>query len=576
MKKIIIHKSIILSIYVFIALLIECLYFHRQYGVIFPTYFLYDFSILLFLGAFSLICGKYRGQIVASYILWFVEIALMIANLSLGDANGDVFTWDMLLLIIDASKAATGAGGSAFFALKEMIWYVCISLIGLSGMIVYYKKVILKEQHEFRWKNYRKSVLFAILVGIICVCTNVVNVAYIQNQKTEYKVGSDAYLYESSFLNQEAIRQFGTFGYYYLNAKKTAARLTSENEKNYALLNEYLKEGNKKDISNPYTGVSKGNNLIYILFETGEFFGLHPQITPTICQLLSSDGILDSKGNTLDGGILLSNYHSKSQTNISEAQSLFGSYPLTGVLNYNYLKNEVPFTLPNMFRNAYPKAQIASYHSNDGSYYNRYNAHMHYGFDQHYAAEEMKIGQASVDTWIRLDSEMMDACLKQDNELLKPLIPQEHEDPFFSYIVSFSTHGPYENRKDMAENIKYVQEKVVEPYSTLNGKTIDLSNEDYGNAIQTYLAAAHDFDLSIARLLDGLKENNELDKTTIFIFSDHYAYYSNLSALSKGYEADMVDASEIYNVPAFIFDTKLKAKLKEQMPVDHRIVTKEY
>lgn len=579
MKKTIFHKCIILLIFIFVALVIECVYFGVQFGQLFPSYFFYDLSILLFLGAISLLFGKYKGQIVVSSVFWIIEIVLITANLSLAGANGDVFTWDMLTLLVDASKAATGAGAVSFFAFKELIILIFIMLSGLGGMIFYYHRLLKEDKEKQGFKKYSRNIICMGLISLICISTNALNVLYIREKEYKYKVSSDEYLYDSSFINQEALESFGTFGFYYINALNTAERIFKPNQKTINNLENYLLEGENSNHNNDYTGVSAGNNLIYILFETGEYFGIHPELTPNLFSLITSQGIMDKNNNILDGGLLLSNYHSKSQTNISEAQSLFGSYPLTGILNYNYLDNYYPFTLPNKFKEAYPNAMVNSYHSNDGNYYNRYDAHQHYGFDKHYAAEDMQIGESTSSTWIRMDSQMFDKCLTSSSTIsdtVAPLVPENLNEPFFSYLISFSTHGPFENRDDLENNKKIVEEKIAEPYTTLHGNLIDLNNDIYGEEIKTYLAAAYDFDLGIGKLIDDLRAKDELENTTIMIFSDHYAYYSNLSALSKGYNEDDVVYPEIYNVPAFLFDTKLKTKIKENVEKDNNIEIMDY
>lgn len=575
MKKVLINKLILLAMYVGIALIIECYYFLFQFNQLFPNYFLYNFCIILVLGCIAAVCGKYKGQIGVSFAFWIIQIILAVANFALSKANGDIFSWEMISLMIDAAKAATGAGGSKFIKFVHLLFFLPIAGLGLTAMILFYKKKIVKQEpYAYHVKDYFKTFGYAAIVVAICISCNLITVFSISNQNKSYKISSDAYLYDSQFIKQEALRKFGSFGFYFINAKSNVKRLFMDNDKKVTTLRSYLEQGKNIDTTNVYTGISEGNNLIYILFETGEWFGINEKITPNLFSLISENELKDKNGQIIDGGITFTNYHSKSQTNISEAQSLFGSYPLNGILNYNYDDNEYPFTLPNRFKSKYPSAAVNSYHSNVGEYYNRYEAHVHYGFDRHYAAEEMGLGQASDKTWIRMDSEMFGKCLSSSptyNSNVAPIVPENQEDPFFSYIVSFSTHGPYTDRDYLEENKQFVKSQITEPFMTLRGDMIDLENEIYGEEVTTYLAAAYDFDIGIGKLIDDLREKDQLDKTTIMIFSDHYAYYSNLSAVTKGYDEKATTSPEIYNVPAFIFDSKLKKKMKDNAPTDDHI-----
>ena len=58
-----------------------------------------------------------------------------------------------------------------------------------------------------------------------------------------------------------------------------------------------------------------------------------------------------------------------------------------------------------------------------------------------------------------------------------------------------------------------------------------------------------------------LKQKNLLENTTICMFSDHYAYYNDISLQIYGYKHSDFVHPELYNIPAFIFDTKLANKL---------------
>ncbi len=590
MKEYLKRKGSILGIYVLCFCVLEISVFMMNFGAL-PEYILFDISYLLLVCSILLL-GGVKTQIGISIFLLFIQVLVCFVNANMIKVTGEIWSWDMLSLL---SEAAEVLGRNFIVNYTCLILFIAISGLGVYAMIMVYLRSKNKN-HKVETNQIvtiKTSVLLSFfLISLLCnaVSKNALNV-YSKTLNT----GNDLYLYETLYIKQEAYRKFGTLGYYVLDAQKTFFNnSTKSKEATVKKIDDYFAKAT--DEVNFITGTSEGNNVILILYETGEWVGINKDVTPNLYSLLT--GVNDKYGNELKGGILFDNYYAKSQTNISEAQMLFGSYPLKGILNFDYEKNAYPFTLPNMFKTAYPESTAVSYHNNYGNYYDRENSHLHYGFDKHVSASEMNLSEGN-STWINMDSEMFESCLINGGKYTgcEAIVPENTEEPFLRYLATFSTHGPFDERSEYygkgyyAFIDKYLEDNNYTT-TTLHGDEIDFTGvkyesensmenaKTYAEYLRTYLAATHDFDRGIGLLIDELRDRDLLEDTTIMIAADHYAYYHWLSCFTKGYPEGDMEISDVYNVPAFIFDTKLYSKLNSyengKLPNGYNVYNKEY
>lgn len=78
------------------------------------------------------------------------------------------------------------------------------------------------------------------------------------------------------------------------------------------------------------------------------------------------------------------------------------------------------------------------------------------------------------------------------------------------------------------------------------------------NAYLYYLqAAAMDFDEGVAYLFNHLKQNKLLDNTLVVFYSDHYAFYYNLSHNVKNINITDIANIEVHRVPMIMYSKTL-------------------
>ena len=90
-----------------------------------------------------------------------------------------------------------------------------------------------------------------------------------------------------------------------------------------------------------------------------------------------------------------------------------------------------------------------------------------------------------------------------------------NQDKFFSYFITLSGHGSYDETNFIAE--KHLNK---------------VRGTNYPYSLKYYIAANIEFDLAMNKLITRLKEANKLDDTVIVISSDHTPYYLTSSDLN--------------------------------------------
>jgi len=541
----------LIAIYALSCFLIETITFaFNNYGI-FPQYFMFFVAGLMILCVFLALFHDLKTIIWISSIFLFIQILISFANVNLLRITGEVFSWDMLTIIHEATRAA-GKGISVTFL--YLLFVLPLFFLFLKFSIGLHKKWMTMNVNAAR-KVKLLSAIATLLLVFVSFFVFELQVKGVEKSNTHQPdiVASDAYLLSTFYAKQEAYKKLGTLGYYMLSGIRTISNnLSGSYMENLRLeLDQYFEENSNVDHANEFTGISSGNNIIVVLVETWEYAGIHPILTPNIFALLQES-------------LLIGEYYSKDQTNISESKTIFGSYPLTGILNYNYEKNTFPFTLPSMFKKQYPQAPVVSFHNNQGTYYNRTNVNVRFGFDEHIDSSKMDLSVNKL--WINLDSEMFSSILSSKEALTdRMIVSDDRSAPFFSFVTTFAGHGPFEYRSEFEAYYQTI-DQFEGPYFSLLGHELDLTDIH----TKTFIAAMMDLDVGVGFLMQELIEKDILDETTILFLSDHYAYYHSLASSSKEIPLDVVSEPEIYHVPAMLYDSKVVSKLKENPSLQNR------
>lgn len=246
-----------------------------------------------------------------------------------------------------------------------------------------------------------------------------------------------------------------------------------------------------------YYGILKGKNVIYILMESVDSWLVTKDVMPTLYNLEQTGLNFTNRYSPSFGG---------GQTINSEFAMNTGLYAVeNSKAIYNYDKNTFSESLASKLKdNNYSTISV---HANSGSFYNRTYFHQALGYDKHYALADMgNINHTDYNYY-------NDSSLVKNDEVYNLIV---REEPFFSFIISYSAHVPYDDTNDRC---------ISNPYNL---------NVEGNKELSCIRNLAHETDEMLRILIERLKKDNLLDNTVLVLATDHYAYgYSDQASIKK-------------------------------------------
>lgn len=269
-----------------------------------------------------------------------------------------------------------------------------------------------------------------------------------------------------------------------------------------------------------YYGILKGKNVIYVLMESIDSWLVTKDVMPTLYNLEQTGLNFTNRYSPSFGG---------GQTINSEFAMNTGLYAVeNSKAIYNYDKNDFSASLANKLKeNNYSAISI---HTNSGSFYNRTYFHQALGYDKHYALADMgNINHTDYNYY-------NDSSLVKNDEVYNLIV---REEPFFSFIISYSAHVPYDDTNDRC---------ISNPYNL---------NVEGNKELSCIRNLAHETDEMLRILIERLKKDNLLDNTVLVLATDHYAYGYGDQASIKKYKNTNNDYL-LQKVPLVIWSPNLK------------------
>lgn len=535
--KLFIKRNFIFIIFAVLAALLELYALPFTDNEPFITSPWFSLALLFMIIVLTVMVRSYAWRV---GILSFVLVAILSVNagfLLLYYINGTAFDFSLLYQVADGMGMMEGQ-------LINFAYFVP-GAIAVAGFLLYgiFNAMSMKGV-SIPKKPRLRAVCLSIAALLLISSLALPNVAgYVESS-------SESYYENILYKNENDYRKYGVTGdvlhQFVTGPFLTSPQVAGWKESSEFYFSETVNEGE-------LFGVSEGNNVVMILAESFEWFPLtnYPELTsalyPNIFRLI-------------DEGIVAANHYAREKTDISESQSLLGNYPSRGFTCSNYIDNSYPYSLPNIFKNANEGARVLSFHNNAADFYNRDVFHSSLGFEKLYGIEAMAdYGVVNYQDTIderNLDSEMMEGM----KDLMFPA-----DETFFTYIISYTTHGGYYTERESLRQKGYYGK--LDEYGVFPA-----TDNKYDNYLRTYAAALMDFDAAIGIMLEDLESKDLLDKTTVVVYSDHNAYYDRLSYRGKGLTKMQ---SEVFRVPMFIYDTKVRAALagEGKSPVIEKFTT---
>ncbi len=505
-----------------------------------PLYAALIFGILL---SVLFLMRNTKMKATFSCIFLTLQLVLDIGFVYLYDSNGTFFEWAMMNQRDDAF------GTIEDLSLRwGLVATLCILLVGFIILTIILFKKVYKQDYKYKATKPTRAVIGVLLS--VCALFMVLNpvINGINDSKLSY---IDRFLYGEGDNKYQQLGITANAVYEFFNGTVVNSAIDYDLDG----LEEFLFEGDDIYLNtSEYFGISKGNNLVYILVESFEWYAFLYN-----CTREQSLELYPNLNKFLGNSIYADSFYSREKTDTAEMLALLGSNPSNKYINYDFPTNSYPWSLPNMFRESVEASgntvkQIMSFHQNTGSFYNRNELHESLGFDELIDIEDMAEYGVS-NTW---DEGSFVGERTRDSEVIEKMrdvmFPKtEAGEQYMTFWITFSMHGYYNERETFKEMGYYDKLDEVGAYPAGNGVKADY--------LRTYAAAVMDLDRAVGLMMEKLEANGQLDNTTIVMFADHNTYYNNLSYYAKDIEERY--NSELYRIPFMIYDTKLKAAYEE-------------
>ena len=584
MKRLLLKKTVFAASYIFLAILLEIITFLALGFGVLPQYFGLDLAVILIFALIIFVIPNSAAQLSVMFTLIAFQIILSIANEALYSMSGTVFSFSMLNLISEV----TGVVDASF--LNWWMIAVMVVLFGgsLAGLIIFTRKYTVPKG------LYTRNCIVLMLVAFVLAecCAGILYAFTVESfsaaaaQRPEEDRLSIFYdeseLYSKQKFTAKAFSEFGTYGYFVVNIGNSISPETYVDEVTEEDIDNCFASGRMSHSvygDNIYTGAINGKNIVLIVIESGEWYVINKEYTPTLYAMA-------------EGGIAMTDFHARDKTNCSEALSIMGSYPsVTALEPANVIGNSMPYTFPNIldhegYTNNY-------FHINYGSYYRRRESfESMYGYDNTYFLEDLTLLPGNTDKKGFYDFD-------KDSNVFRYYRDEftQHEDgePFFTQMMTLISHGSYndlidfgnypyngvpeapgetsydemtaEEKERFTENcqVKGLEEyyEIIDrfPETYVTGTTGIDQQYLYENELfeemflryKRYQAGIMDLDLGVNMLVNELAETGELDDTVFMFYADHSAYYDQMNYIMKGYDASEFYNTHVYNVPCFIW-----------------------
>lgn len=517
-----------------------------------PTYFMIDLAIIFMIGGLIFLCQNKVLQNIVFYFFVFIHVVLNIINTTMYYVFGDILSYDLLFL-----------GGEATASLSvDLIdwWGVVINLLFLALTIV--AGILLKKYNKKTFVFKYKSRL-AIVLAVFILCQSLgasaiaLQVNHLSTASAEERTieTSDEYLWENFQFKLDAYKKFGHFGFYAKSIVDVVENLVINED--HADVSAQIDEGYQEENED---ALLYGDNLVVVLCESLEWYGIDPVLTPTLYSLAYGKD---------ENAVSFSSFYGRNRTNISEGISLLGSMPRNTLLYNSFASGQsFDYSLPKLFKStATDKCTKTQYlHENYSSFYKRNVTHgiNGIGFDEIYDWKDYT-GDCKFSWGDKLVEEY-----EFSSNLIDNMFPTDC-DRFLTYYATISTHGSW---TDQQENLKKYYPLIKDNWDELigyteticEGVTQNIENDsELGKMFMHYKAGIIDLDRTVKMWLEELEERCLKENTTILFFADHNTYMQNMCYRIKGVKKTDFSNIDINNIPMFIYSPHLASEVGNGM-----------
>lgn len=524
-----------------LALLCLDLLFRKTYGYVGGkswqdlTALLFTGLWLLLFGGLALLLPRWGGRILI-LLTTLLSCLLTVVHAVMYHLFGNFFGFPDLLYAGD---------GAAFFSFR----YLQMRKLLLAGVLLTLAAGILaavflpkhRREKKMVWRRVIAGALMALLAagGLHWQSRSLTVEVQLRDEmgwsvalQEEEQSGTPEQIAYSQFKNPNVCLPLT--GLYQYTARDLAKTFFSSASQDKAKALERLEAWHDARVphaDNAMTGALRGKNLIMIMVESLDTWMLREDVTPNLCAL---------RDQSVD---LIHHYtplYLNAGTFSTEFSSLTGIIPpMSGVSTDAYVENSLPAALPRLFaREGY---RVNSFHAANATIYNRGAIHKNLGFEEYH--NHVMMGMENY----YLDSQMLNGFDQMVSD----------REPFFSFIITYSGHGPYDETMDVAAAPHLAQARAAVEASGIRASADTL--EQYTRA----LAQIMETDAFIGGLMEKLEAAGLAENTAIIVYGDHYGKYltdTDFLLELKGVE----NRNLLCNTPLLIWSKDLEPRKLEK------------
>jgi len=579
MKKYLLNKLLVCGLFAISSIVIEAFMFlYLGFGFL-PTYLIFDIALILFVAFFVLFLPVGRTQNIIVGIFLFLQIVLSYLNICIYRALGSVFTFEMLSLVDETARVVK----MSMLPIWPLIFYVCFFAMNVVYLVLVRKKVVAKNlSYRTAFRFILKNVaLWGVTLSFALYSFAVFALG--GSKKDDLYIFSDRVLYSNFSSSKQALKKFGTWGFYFEEFFRRFYVVDSAVTYSRAELKVYKESLEYDPKAQRLYDVSEGKNVVVLMLESFEWYAIDPELTPTLYALANGydfgvrssetglysnfdyyDFDVSQSGETLlsradyiynsgvyekiDGenaldstkfgtyGLTLTNYYSKSKTDYSEASMILGNYPYNksftthgGILGYSsknlYSDVDYCFSLPKMLKKSGAVETTKYMHSYLSTFYGRDTLLPQFGFEHTLFLDQMDSSITRGDNLAHIvkDSQVMDYYLNRAT--INKFLPADKT--FLSFYTTVTTHGEYDYNPLLDKNYEFV-DSVGYLGEIKNGVSQLGLSPEWANMVRSYFASVLDTEYTVTLLIKYLMEQNLFDDTMLVLFSDHQSYYDGM------------------------------------------------
>ena len=453
-----------------------------------PRPLIQDFVVILAVGSIVFLFKKDRTKLIYLTVVSIICVILCVINsmyYTFYTSFASVSLLATSVFVIDVGDAVT----KNVMNIKDFIylWQPIVLLISYWYISRNTKRENIVAKSSF---NFVTSLILSGTLLLIFVST---------------LTGTDWSRFYNQWNREYLVSRFGLYTYQLNDIVKSIEPKINTlfgSDKALKTFNEYY-DVEKEEITNKYTNVFEGKNIISIHLESMQAFTMDltfndKEVTPNLNKLAKS-------------GLNFTNFYSQVSVGTSSDSEFTLNTSLLPVSNgtvfVNYWNREY-VSIPSLLKEK--GYYTFSMHGNTGDYWNRNIMHKQLGYDKFYSKSSYDIDEV-IGLGISDKS-----FFRQSVEKIKKIA--EGGKPFYGTLIMLTNHTPFDETDKYGEFDLSVTVDVDGEQVTRN----HLDNTKLGN----YIKSVHYADEALGEFVQMLDEAGLLENTVLVLYGDHDARIS--------------------------------------------------